>query len=186
MMYHISRGKNRRSIRKYGLLPQTKEFVDVERKPGVYLLETEEQAAEWAYWFGFCEPNPTIMDIWEVTLPEGTDVTSDPSTDMCDAYDSWIAYQAIPPKNIRLVKSIGPRYPDDVRPPHALKVDRDKTAVLSKNPAGKPDANYIEGSNGWALYPDQRAGAYVPSPIREMLPPQLNDDPSPEEAWKEL
>lgn len=58
-----------------------------------------------------------------------------------------------------------------------------KRAVLSKNPALKPDPNYLEGSNGWALFPDQRKDAYETSPIEAMVPPSAEDDLTPEENW---
>ncbi len=58
-----------------------------------------------------------------------------------------------------------------------------KTALLSKNPPAKPDANYLEGSNGWAIFPDQRAGAYITAPVKEMAPDAVDDGESPEEHW---
>lgn len=58
-----------------------------------------------------------------------------------------------------------------------------KTAVLSKNPALKPDAEYREGSNGWALFPDQRDGAYKRSPLDAMLPKVPEEALTPEENW---
>ena len=57
------------------------------------------------------------------------------------------------------------------------------TAALSKNPALKPDDNYLEGSNGWALFPDQRKGAYDEMPVATMVPPKAEDDLTPEENW---
>jgi 8-oxo-dGTP pyrophosphatase MutT (NUDIX family)/GNAT superfamily N-acetyltransferase len=58
-----------------------------------------------------------------------------------------------------------------------------KTAGLSKNPALKPDADYREQSNGWALFPDQRDGAYAGSPVDIMVPAATEDELTPEENW---
>jgi GNAT superfamily N-acetyltransferase len=105
-MYHVSRRRNRASIQKLGLEPRIQEFDDIERKPGIYMLETLAQAQDWAYWFGSGELQ--IVDIWEITLPKGYRVEPETSKDFTDIYDAWIGYEAIPPANLKLVESMQP------------------------------------------------------------------------------
>ena len=45
-VYHTSKKRNRGSIKKLGLVPKTKEFQYVSRKPGVFCLETLDQAKD--------------------------------------------------------------------------------------------------------------------------------------------
>jgi hypothetical protein len=109
VMYHISWQRNRANILKKGLQPRIKEFPDLERKPGVYLLETIEQAVDWALNFGNCYGKTAVIDIWQVTIPESTKIDSD-KTDMDDIYDSWVLYEVIPPQNLKVVRSIAPKH----------------------------------------------------------------------------
>ena len=128
-MYHVSLRKNRAGIQRKGLLPLVKEFPDVERKPGIYLLETYEQAEDWAYWFGgFGDHIKPLVDIWSVDIPVNTSVHPD-QTDMDDKYDSWVVYDPIPAGSLRLLKTIGPDYSDDKRPPFASKIPRTAAAA---------------------------------------------------------
>jgi RNA:NAD 2'-phosphotransferase (TPT1/KptA family) len=123
-MYHVSRRRNRASIQKLGLEPRIQEFDDIERKPGIYMLETLAQAQDWAYWFGSGELQ--IVDIWEITLPNGYQVEPETSRDFTDIYDAWVGYQDIPPANLKLVESMQPDKKGTNPPPpgRTLKVKR--------------------------------------------------------------
>lgn len=131
-MYHVSRASNRRSIEKKGLIPQVKEFAHVERKPGIYLLESLEQAQHWAFWFGSDLPGRSRVDIWEVELPEEAAVTPDLSSDM-DIYDAWVTYAPIPPEDVMLVETVGPKYEYDAAPETP---DRLKRGAVTDRGAG--------------------------------------------------
>ena len=100
-VYHVSRKRNRGSIKKLGLVPKIKEFNYISRKPGVFCLETLDQAKDWAYYYAMDEREP--IDIWEISVEQPSDLNPDPSKDMQEVYDSWVIYKTIPPQNLRLV-----------------------------------------------------------------------------------
>lgn len=101
VLYHVSRSKNRKNISSLGLEPRIQEFENIKRKPGVYFLQTLEQAKDWAFWNAFDQSS--AMDIWKIRLPEHYKVIPDPSSEMTDIYDSWVGYDAVPPKYLKLV-----------------------------------------------------------------------------------
>lgn len=111
--FHVSWKKNRKGILAKGLVPQVKEFPELERKPGVYLLATLEQAEDWALYFGNTYGKTAELDIWSVTVPEGAELHPD-KTDMDDVYNSFVVYDAIPPQNLNVVKTIEPKYYKDL------------------------------------------------------------------------
>lgn len=100
-VYHVSRKRNRGSIKKLGLVPKIKEFHYIFRKPGVFCLETLDQAKDWAYYYAMDEREP--MDIWEISVEQPSDLNPDPSEDMQEVYDSWVIYKTIQPQNLILV-----------------------------------------------------------------------------------
>ena len=100
-VYHTSKKRNRGSIKKLGLIPKTKEFKYVSRNPGVFCLETLEQAKDWAYYYALDEKEP--MDIYEVTVADTADLNPDPSREMQEIYDSWVIYKPVPPQSLRIV-----------------------------------------------------------------------------------
>lgn len=126
-MFHVSRKKNRNSILSKGLLAITKEYIYLKRTPGIYLLETLQQAEDFALYFGNTEKTGPI-DIWRVKIPENSKIFKD-TTDMDDMYDAWILYQTIPPENLSIEKTITPFYFKDLDWYHAPKnmKMRDKT-----------------------------------------------------------
>lgn len=101
VLYHVSRSKNRKSISSLGLEPRIQEFENIKRKPGVYFLQTLEQAKDWAFWNAFDQAS--AMDIWEIRLPKNYKVIPDPSSEMTDIYDSWVGYDAVRPEYLKLV-----------------------------------------------------------------------------------
>ena len=122
-MYHVSRFRNRNYILNKGLLPLIKEYKDLNRKPGIYLFETYAQASDWAFYFG--QTYGGRVDIWEVKLPSGIEVEPDLHPEINDIYDAWITQTPIPPDNIKVVKTVGPKYKDEDAPPmNPMKVVR--------------------------------------------------------------
>jgi hypothetical protein len=103
-MFHISWKNNRANILKKGLLPKIKEFPELQREPGIYLMETQEQAEDWAYYFGmtYSTRNKTAIDIWKVNLPESTQLHQD-LTDVNEVYDSWFTFEPIHPENLQVI-----------------------------------------------------------------------------------
>jgi len=100
-VYHVSRKRNRGSIKKLGLQPKIKEFNNIMRKPGVFCLETLDQARDWAYYYAMDEREP--MDIFEVSVRDPGDLHPDPARDMQQHYDSWVIYKPVPPGELKLV-----------------------------------------------------------------------------------
>jgi GNAT superfamily N-acetyltransferase/RNA:NAD 2'-phosphotransferase (TPT1/KptA family) len=141
--YHVSRKRNRASIQSRGLLPQIVEFTELERKPGIYLLETEEQAYDWAWCFGdgIFEDEESddydpragkeIIDVWAVDLPAGITLTPD-KTDMDERYDSWVIYDPVPAESVHLLGTVGPKYNWDNAPAKPQKVQRTASASVIK------------------------------------------------------
>lgn len=104
VMYHVSSIKNRKSIARTGLEPRTQEFTNIKRKPGIYFLQSIEQAKDWAFWNAFDQA--VAMDIWEVHLPKNYKLMKDPSTEMTEVYDSWVGYEQLMPTRIQLKGTI--------------------------------------------------------------------------------
>lgn len=100
-VYHVSRKRNRGSIKKLGLQPKIKEFNYIMRKPGVFCLETLDQARDWAYYYAMDEREP--MDIFEIVVRDTADLHPDPAEDMQEHYDSWVIYKTIPTSDLKLV-----------------------------------------------------------------------------------
>lgn len=121
VLFHISWKRNRANILKKGLLPLVKEFPELERKPAIYLFETQPQAEDWAYYFGQTYGEKPI-DIWKVNIPSGIELQED-TTDMSDVYDSWFTFTPIPPENIKVVYTMT-YFGNDFTPPDAPKVKR--------------------------------------------------------------
>ncbi|MFC4235947.1 hypothetical protein ACFOY8_11945 [Thalassospira xianhensis] len=99
--FHVSKVENRTSIQRVGLIPQIKEFTNIKREPGIYLLATIEQARDWAFFFAMDVGEP--VDIWMVTLPDDVDVRADPDQEMNEVYDSFVCSDAIPAPYIERV-----------------------------------------------------------------------------------
>jgi hypothetical protein len=99
-LYHVTRTRNRLSIRQRGLVPKTKEHDHILRQPGVFGFETFEQAEDWAYYWS--QDEGESMDIWEIDVPDPNELTPDPARDIQTEYDAWIIYKPIPASNLRL------------------------------------------------------------------------------------
>jgi pyrimidine deaminase RibD-like protein/GNAT superfamily N-acetyltransferase len=99
-LYHVTRTRNRLSIRQRGLVPKTKEHDHILRQPGVFLFETFEQAEDWAYYWS--QDEGESMDIWEIKVQDPNDLTPDPALDIQHDYDAWVIYKPIPAANVRL------------------------------------------------------------------------------------
>jgi len=99
-LYHVTRTRNRLSIRQRGLVPKTKEHKRVFRKPGVFGFETFEQAEDWAYYWS--QDDRESMDIWEIDVEDTSDLTPDSAWDIQQDYDAWVIYKPIPAANVRL------------------------------------------------------------------------------------
>jgi pyrimidine deaminase RibD-like protein len=99
-LYHVTRTRNRLSIRQRGLVPKTKEHDHILRQPGVFGFETFEQAEDWAYYWS--QDDRESMDIWEINVQDPNDLTPDPALDIQQDYDAWVIYKPIPAANVRL------------------------------------------------------------------------------------
>lgn len=93
--------RNRISIQQHGLVPQIRRYEHIDRRAGIFLLETLEQARDWAYWESV--DGGGRWDIWQVELPGSTVISADPAVDMNDVYDSWVVYDPIPPERCQLL-----------------------------------------------------------------------------------
>ena len=121
ILYHVSRKSNRAGILQHGLIPQNKEFANISRKPGIYAIQTIEQAKDWAFWFMF-EIHEAV-DIWKIIVPKNVDIIRDPSDDMQEIYDSCIIYQNIPATSLTLVGTQPVRKHSKYAPPSSTKVN---------------------------------------------------------------
>ena len=99
-LYHVTRTRNRLSIRQRGLVPKTKEHDHILRQPGVFGFETFEQAEDWAYYWS--QDEGESMDIWEIDVHDPNELTPDPARDIQTEYDAWVIYKPIPAANVRL------------------------------------------------------------------------------------
>lgn len=101
-LYHTSRKSNRASIQAHGLEPRNQEYLNVERKPGVFMFETKAQAYEWAYWCAMTELEK--IDVWQITVPRSYKLVRDKHEEM-DIYNAVIGYVTIPPEQLALIKT---------------------------------------------------------------------------------
>jgi hypothetical protein len=119
VLYHVSRKANRKSIQQQGLLPRVQEFENIKRKPGVYFMQTLDQAKDWAFWSAF--DSAAAMDIWKIQLPSDYAVTPDTHPEM-DIYNAWIGYEPVPAENIQVVSTQSVPKSTAQAPPFAKKV----------------------------------------------------------------
>jgi hypothetical protein len=120
VIFHVTRSSNRSSIKSQGLIPQNKEFPNIPREPGIYGMETLEQAKDWAFWSMFDEHKP--MDIWRIVVPENAILLPDLHPEIQEVYDPWIIKTAIPPSNIFLVATQSVKKHTKFAPPSAKKI----------------------------------------------------------------
>ncbi len=106
-LYHVTRTRNRLSIRQRGLVPKTKEHKRVFRKPGVFGFETFEQAQDWAHYWS--QDEKESMDIWQISVDPNS-LVPDPAWDVQKYYDAWVIYNPVPPADIKLATTV--RWPD--------------------------------------------------------------------------
>jgi ppGpp synthetase/RelA/SpoT-type nucleotidyltranferase len=83
--HHISPTVNRKSIKRRGLVPQTKEFYEVSRPKGIYLFGEKDDAINWAYnfWHNYREADRGL-DLWQVTLDPSQEILEDTHPDAKD------------------------------------------------------------------------------------------------------
>ena len=103
-LYHTSPRENRASIQSTGLEPRIQMFVNIKRRPGIYMFETLPQAREWAYWSAATDLQP--HDIWEIKLPHSYRLVRDRHAEM-DIYNAVIGYDNIAPQQVKLIKTQG-------------------------------------------------------------------------------
>ena len=103
VLYHITRRTNRQSILKNGLVPQIKEYKNIDRKPGVFFFGTIGQAKE--YGFYHAQFLNQALDVWECRIPEGYPIYWDEHEDM-DDFDAWVSNQPLLPENLRVAGTI--------------------------------------------------------------------------------
>ena len=101
--WHVSPTVNRKEIKKRGLVPQTKEFYEVNRPKGIYVFGEKDDAINWAYdfWHGYSEIDRGL-DLWQVTLdPAQWEILEDTHP---DAQGTGAVYtvKAIPVGRLRL------------------------------------------------------------------------------------
>lgn len=156
-LYHVTRSRNRLSIRQRGLVPKIKEYPHISRRPGIFVFETLSQARDWAYYSTIEEGDS--MDVWQIDLGRmhGLQPHADPSKEMQEVYDAWVIYEPIPPSDIKLVYV--ERYPPPVRPFDPPKKYRN----LEEGPIEeKKDACYHKVKRRYKVWPSAYAsGALV-------------------------
>lgn len=77
------------------------EHPEVSRKSAVYLLQTLDQAHDFAFWFALHIREP--MDIWAVEVPPDVILQEDPHQDMAANYNSWMTTSPISVEGLSLV-----------------------------------------------------------------------------------
>jgi 8-oxo-dGTP pyrophosphatase MutT (NUDIX family) len=119
VMYHLSRRTNRGSIKRDGLVPQIKEYKNIQRRPGIFMFQTVEQAKDYGYFFAQWVNQAT--DVWKVRIPKGYVLGRDQHPEM-DDFDAWIGYEPIPPENIEVIDTILVPTSTTPAPPKSKKV----------------------------------------------------------------
>lgn len=101
-MFHVSPEQNRGSILAHGLQLLVREHENIARAPAVYLLETLEQAEDYAFWFAL--HHQKVIDIWQVDDVDPGGLQPDDYPDMRD-YDSWKGFAPVEAERLHLVKT---------------------------------------------------------------------------------
>lgn len=198
VVYHVSRKSNRKSIQQQGLLPRVQEFENIKRKPGVYFMQTLDQAKDWAFWSAL--DSMVTMDVWKIQLPENYRIVPDTHPEM-DIYDAWVGYEPVPSEYIQVVSTQSVPKSTSEAPPFAKKITHENSQLNELFERPLQHAPFLKWDNyliSW-FYVDNMT--YVFSAQREydnnytvafkMIDSQpdeatLHSDPYGEAAWSEI
>lgn len=126
-MFHVSPVANRESILVSGLQPRLQEHLNIQRAPMIYLLETLEQAEDFAFWFALDKQTP--MDIWQVTAFDKAALEPDPHPEMAKDYDAWMTPNRVSPERLLRVSTLPTPKSAAEQPPFATKVKKPQSTA---------------------------------------------------------
>jgi 8-oxo-dGTP pyrophosphatase MutT (NUDIX family)/GNAT superfamily N-acetyltransferase len=136
VLYHNSRRTNRQSILKNGLIPQIKEYKDIERQPAVFFFQSIDAARDYGTFHA--EFINQALDIWECQIPADYKLQPDTHEEMIE-FDAWKSYEPLPAANVRVAGSIlvptrntvyPPRYKSGSEPKIEKLTAKDLPAVM--------------------------------------------------------